>query len=214
MWYPLRAARSAPFVAMATAAASYLATHVPSEHDSAAAAVTTMRILTVLLALSCCAALDDPAAPLLAASPTRLWRRRARHAGVTLVPAALLWLVAFVITSPPSDASAGLALEAAALLAFVLTTALVAQRFGMHEPGTVAGSVTVAAFLALIGLPHSITLFTPLDDPSWHAIHQRWAGLLAALVVVAAAALRDPAARAFHRLAERRPDERHWTYAD
>jgi hypothetical protein len=215
--YPLRATRWAPFIVMACIATSYLAAHT-STGDDPKAAVETMRVVTLLLALGCCAAFDDAAAVTLAASPTRLWHRRARHAVVTLVPAALLWLLAFVMVVPRSGASAattGLLLEAATLLAFVWTTALVAQRFGLHEPSPITGSVAVAADLAIIGLPHSITLFTALDDPAWHAAHQHWAALLAGLVVIAAGAVRDPAGRRFRRFATRRPpDEQYWPYAD
>jgi hypothetical protein len=59
------------------------------------------------------------------------------------------------------------ACSSAALIAFVWTTALVAQRFGIHEPSPTAGALTVLAVLAILTLPRSITLLTTLDDPAW-----------------------------------------------
>jgi len=157
-----------------------------------------MRVVALLLVLACCTALDDPAAPTLAASPTPLRRRRARQAAVSLVPTAALWWLAFAVTMAPAGATAwaaALIIEGTALLAIAWTVALLAQRFGQHQPSPSAAAVTAAALVVIIHLPRPIALFTELTDPSWQDAHQRWAVLLALLLATAALATRDPGAR-------------------
>ena len=196
----LRVTRWTPFLAMSSIAVSYVIFRLHAA-SGPAAAVQTMRVVTVLLALACCACVDDAAATTLAASPTRLCRRRALQAITTLGPSAALWGVAFAITGPRSTTGSGVVREALALLAFVCVTALVAQRLGLHEPGPVAGAVMALTALLLLDVPDSVALFTGPGDPRWAAAHQRWTALLAGLLMLGAGALRDPAARPLHRLA-------------
>lgn len=212
----VRAVRWGAFGVLAAVASIYLAVRT-GVGGGPPDALTTMRVVTALLALGCCAALDDPAAPTLAASPTALRRRRAVQAAVTLVPAAVLWVLALRVTvlrTGASAAAAGLLVECAGLLAFVWTVALVAQRFGLHEPGAVAGAVVLPVLLVSTALPNSTMLFTEFDDPAWHAAHQRWAVALAALVGSAVIATRDPAARRFGRFGEPSVAEHGWQLTD
>ena len=192
--YRLRAAKWTAFVPLALTAVLYLIAN--RSVDDPQHALDTMRVITVLLALGCCAALDDPAAPTLAASPTRLRRRRAQQAAATLVPAALLWGIGYTLTIARSGAAgsaSGLLIESAGLFAITCTIALVAQRLGRQAPGPIVGSGFMVAVLVILGLPHPITLLPALGDPTWQAAHQRWTVLLAVLIAVAALTTRDPA---------------------
>jgi hypothetical protein len=212
----VRAVKWTGFVAVAAAASIYLAMRV-SAGGGPQDALTTMRGVTALLALGCCAALDDPAAPVLAACPTPLRRRRAEQAAVTLVPAVLLWVIALTVTTARAGASAvaaGLLVEGAALLAFIWTVGLVAQRFGLHEPGAVAGAITLPVLLVVTGLPHSTALLTGLDDPAWHASHQRTTAVLAVLIGLALIATRDPAAHRIEHFREPPGAEPGWQLTD
>jgi hypothetical protein len=163
---------------------------------SSGSAAGPMQFAAVLLASASGFALDDPAAEIIAASPTSLLRRRASRVCLMLLPAIGVWLVLLAVqgTASPNETTA-LAAMFSGLLGLAFGAAGVVAR---REPGVRAGIVVGPALFALVILS---TLFPPRFRPlpigdvpgGWTPIFLRWvaAALLGAIVFLASS--RDPA---------------------
>lgn len=143
--------------------------------------------------------LDDPAAGVVAASPTTLARRtglRVALGAPLLVGGWLLILDRSAFLDGYGRLPVGdLAVEVAGFAAFTLAVAAVALRLGDTHPGTTASIALVMAAAALLvaqrALPASWPV--PLLEPGPHT--GRWWFAVAVCVAVLVWASRDPCAR-------------------
>ncbi|MFI1421841.1 ABC transporter [Streptomyces sp. NPDC020731] len=161
-------------------------------------ALNALRASAVAFALGAAFVLDDPARHTTAAVPTR---RAVRHGlRVLLVaPVAAVWWTAalLLVPGPVRPPAAGITLEAATVLALVLSgAALAIHRGDGTRPGqAVAALLLTLAVLGPLLTPGSWALFTAPDDARWAAAHDRWAVLLCAAVVVGAVCATEPKRR-------------------
>lgn len=187
-----------PPLLLGVAATAVLVGSTTTLHDDGYA-LPVLRGAAILLASALVVVLDDPAADLLAASPTPLARRWAARllAGVALP--VVSWALALLWVGARSDGLPWLALsvEAAALAGLAVAVAAGLHRWrDVREPGAVCAPVVFGAVLAANLLPDRWTMLP--HDPAaagWAASHVRWAVLLAGAVVVVGAAAMDPARR-------------------
>ena len=162
-------------------------------------AISVLRGAAILLACGLALVLDDPAADLLAASPTTVARRWAARLLLAAGLTAFAWILLLVWVDAVADAVPWLALsvEAAALGAFAVAVAAALRRWReVCEPGALTAPAVFGGVLAANLLPQRWSLLAA--DPSaagWTASHLRWAALLGAAVVVVAAAAQDPGRR-------------------
>jgi len=192
-----RALKRGPLLLSGTAAAVLVGATTAALDDGYA--VQVLRGAAILLAGGLAVALDDPAADLLAASPTTLARRWAARLGLAIGVTAGCWglLLAWVGVVVHGVPWLALSVEAAALggLALAISAALRRWR-DVREPGALAAPVLFGAVLAANLLPQRWALFA--GDPAgagWTAAHGRWTAVMVTAVAVVAVAGRDPARR-------------------
>lgn len=152
----------------------------------------------VLIAAGATVLLDDGAAATTASAPIPLSFRRAVRAGAIGIALLGAWgsILAHVsLRATESLPAAALVLEAAALVALGLAAAGWASRAG--HPSFIAASATLFVLMVALDLmPAKWSLLAGWPgDEVWEAAHVRWAGLLAAALVVCAWQARDPARR-------------------
>ncbi len=162
-------------------------------------AISVLRGAAILLAGGLAIALDDPAADLLAASPTTMAKRWAARLGLAagLVAASWALLSAWVGGVVGGLPWLALSVEAAALGGFSVALAAALRRWrDVREPGPLVAPAVFGAVLAANLLPQRFSLLA--GDPSgngWTAAHMRWATILMAALLVVAVAAQDPAVR-------------------
>lgn len=165
-------------------------------------AVWLVRSVVALGAVTVVFALDDPSIDMTRALPASrgaLMRVRFAVGGVALVVS----VVPAVLTSwaylDTRSTLAGVALEVCVLPALTLSAALVMQRqFGISEPAQFVVLVVLGLTMVAQLLGQRWPLLVP-PGPEWAEAHWRWAGVLAASLLVMAWQLRDTAARPLRR---------------
>ena len=165
-------------------------------------AVWLVRSVVALGAVTVVFALDDPSIDMTRAPPAArgaLMQVRFAVGGVALVAS----VVPVVLTSwahlNARSTLVGVALEVCVLLALTLSAALVMQRqFGISEPAQFVVLVVLGLMMAAQLLGQRWPLLVP-PGPEWAEAHGRWAGVLAAALLVMAWQLRDAAARPLRR---------------
>jgi hypothetical protein len=167
-----------------------------------------MQAVALLLACGAGFALDDPAAEVLAASPTPLSRRRSLRLLLVLPPLTLFWVLLLRWQETEgSEETMALMLVFAGLVGLSLAIAGVAGRTSWLPSG---GGVAVSpAILFLMFLSSAIPRrWRPLplgDVPGgWAQIYIRWAGAAAVATLALLMSSRDPAARRLRRTFDRR----------
>jgi hypothetical protein len=146
--------------------------------------------MAVLVALGTTTLLDDPAAPLVASSPsTRRWRHGLRLAVAAPAIAGLWWAASRVAASPsPLATMAGL-LELAGLAAVAVAGAAFAVRHDERSSGAAFAGPALLGFVVLVAtLPEGWSLFPPQGHEG------RWAAVAVAGLAATAGASRDLAA--------------------
>ncbi|MFJ8044094.1 hypothetical protein ACIRBX_26690 [Kitasatospora sp. NPDC096147] len=144
------------------------------------------RVGAVTVALGAGFALDDPAARSTVSVPvSRLMVRLVRVLPV-LVVCALVWLSVALLARATVEPSAralfpwgGLALEAAAVVTWVLALAALGLRFtdGEHGAQTALPGLLLLVVTAVL-LPEQAALFLPPGHPDWAGTHRIWALLV------------------------------------
>jgi hypothetical protein len=149
----------------------------------------------IILAFALVAAVDDPAGPVLAASPYSLTRRCLYRLAAAGAVAAPVWLVAAVAVAWRAELSAipTLALQTLALWIVGVGIALCVWRVSASvAPSYVAAPVLVCLTLALDALPRGWQLFNAQSwGPPWVAAQLRWIAVLVFAVSVTGLLLRD-----------------------
>jgi hypothetical protein len=167
-----------------------------------------MQAAAILLAGGVAFTLDDPAAEILAASPTPLSRRRSLRLLLVAPPVTLLW--ALLLTwqgTEGSEETLALTLLLAGLVGLSLAVSGVAGRTSWL-PGR-GGLVAPPAILVLVfssGVVPRRWRPLPLGDVpgGWTQIYIRWAAAAAVGALVLLMSSRDPAAGSFLRSYGRR----------
>ncbi|MGC0339700.1 ABC transporter [Streptomyces sp. SLBN-8D4] len=157
--------------------------------------LTLLRAAALVFALGLAFLLDDPARGLTTPVPTRRWVRSGLRVALVAPVAALWWTAALALVPAPARPPVGaVTLEAAATAVLAVAAAAVAVRFTDEpEPGpSVAAGFLTLGLLAPLLLPTRWDLFVAVGDPNWQAAHMRWAVLLAAAVLSAAACTVEP----------------------
>jgi hypothetical protein len=145
-------------------------------------AATPLQAVAILFACGAGYAFDDPAAELLAASPTSLVRRRIARLALVLPPTVAIWLVLVGVQGPASGAELwALVALFAGLLGLSLSIAGVAER---RSPAGRGGIVAAPAlFLLLVASSIVPPRWRPLpmgDVPGgWTPIYLRWSAAAA-----------------------------------
>ncbi len=143
--------------------------------------------------------LDDPAADVLAASPSDLARRRLSRLALGLPVVVAGWLLALwqgsFLDGYDALAVGALTVEIAALAAFTLAVAAVVARRGDHAPGITAAAGLFVMVALLFVARQAVPSAWPIPElqPDTHA--DRWRWVLAASLAALAWASRDPASR-------------------
>jgi hypothetical protein len=168
-----------------------------------------MQAAAVLLSGGAGFTLDDPAAEILAASPTPLSRRRSMRLLLVVPPVACLWgLLLTWQGTEGSEETFALVLLVAGLMALSLAVSGVAARTSWL-PGR-GGLAAPPAILVLVFLSSAVPRrWRPLplgDVPGgWSQIYVRWAAAAAVGMLVLLTSSRDPAARSLLRSLGRTP---------
>ncbi|WP_132211216.1 hypothetical protein [Kribbella steppae] len=203
-----------PMVLLAVMSAGLVAL-LSIARPSSAVPLFVVHLAAVALASGAAYLLDDAAIAVTAATPQRLWRRRAPtlFAGLAVVGAAWTVIVVLLNQQSPTPSTSALTIEVAALVSVAVAAAAVAARRGEPEPGNlVAPAIVLLGVGALIAQPAlNITLFmSGPGDP-----HRRvwWVGIAVAATIVLLIASRDPATRPSRRPADprglsKRPSDR------
>ncbi|NUR39627.1 MAG: ABC transporter [Streptomyces sp.] len=161
-------------------------------------ALNLLRAAALAFALGLAFVLDDPARHTTAPVPTR---RPVRHTlRLALVgPFTAAWWTTAVLLVPAGirPPVGDVTLEAGAAFTLALAASAAAIRFTQAaEPGqAVAGAMLTTAVLGLLLWPGRWPLFVATEDPRWGAAHDRWAMVLAAVVVVWGACGPEPLKR-------------------
>lgn len=144
--------------------------------------------MAVLLALGTTGVLDDPAAPLVASSPSPLWWRRGVRVAVAVpLVAVLWWAVSAVATSPWPLTTRAAAVHLAALAAVGGAAAALALRHGERSGAVVAGPALLGFVVVTAAVPGRWAML-PAE-----AHEPRWALVAVVGLTLAAAASRDQA---------------------
>ncbi|WP_308408615.1 ABC transporter [Streptomyces sp. AC627_RSS907] len=146
-----------------------------------------LRGIALIGALGLAFLLDDPARHLTTPVPTGRPLRQALRVGLVAPFVALWWTAVLLLAPAASRPPAGdITLEAAVLGVLALAGAAAAVRLTDEvRPGpVVVAALLLTAVLAPLLAPDGWALFVPPDDPRWPVAHDRWAVLLAAVVVV------------------------------
>jgi hypothetical protein len=179
---------------------------IAARHDQMFA--PTLQLVSVLLATGAGFALDDPAAEILAASPSSLLRRRAARAMLSVTTTALVWLT-LVGAQGPESANEGwaLAIMFAGLLTLGLAIAGVASRRSPYgRGGIVAGPGLFVLLIASSIVPPRWRPLPMGDIPGgWAAIYLRWGGAALAGAIAFVWSSRDRAAGTVRRAIASRP---------
>jgi hypothetical protein len=176
---------------------------VAALHDRDAAA--PLQAVSILLASAAGFALDDPAAEILAASPTSLRRRRMVRLALMGPPILLVWLALVAAQGPVSWAEGWvIAAMFAGLVGLSLAIAGVVSRRSPTGRGGIA--VAPGLFILLIVSTLVPTRWRPLpmgDVPGgWTPLYLRWSTAAVIGLLVFLWSSRDPAR---HALWARRP---------
>jgi hypothetical protein len=193
VWGPLAAGAGLGLVVL-------IVPEVLATRMSAADLTTLLRIAAACLAVGAAFLLNDPAARSIQTAPTPRLLRHAVRAGLALPAVGAGWGAALAATAlgrgavaaaPPR---AGLTLEVAALVALALALAACASRIAPDGNAAVlAGPALLVVLAAVWFAPHRVALVLAPADPGWGAAHLRWAGLLAAAVLLFTWASHEPA---------------------
>ncbi|MGV9695000.1 ABC transporter [Streptomyces sp. NPDC003470] len=191
---PWRALGSAGVLGLLLAGTPRLTGAEPSPWQT----LTLLRGVALVGALGLVFLLDDRARHLTAPVPTRRPLRQALRAAL-VAPAAVLWWTAVLLLTPAGirPPAGDITLEAAAICGLALAGAAAAVRLTDEpRPGPgVAAALLVTAVLGPLLIPAEWALLVVPDDPRWPAAHDRWAVLLAAVVVVWAVSGPEPLGR-------------------
>lgn len=198
--------RTLPWRALGSGAAMGLViagtTRVWEEHYNPWLALNTLRASALAFALGMAFLLDDPARHTTATVPTPRPLRQALRLAVVAPFAALSWIAAILLVPTGLRPPLGpVTLEAitAGVLALALGAAWI-RRSQEPEPGvSIAVALLTLAVLTLLLIPEDWTLFVDPDDPRWADSHERWWGVLAAAVTLAAVWAREPLGRRGYR---------------
>jgi hypothetical protein len=151
--------------------------------------------VTVVLAFALLAAVDDPAGPVLAASPYSLTRRCMYRLAAAVAIAAPVWLLAAATVAWRADGISvrAFALQAAALWTIGVGIALYVWRSSASvSPSYVAGPVLLSVTMGSDALPRGWQLFNAQTwGPPWIAAQLRWTALLVLAVALIMLLLRD-----------------------
>lgn len=181
----LRALSWGPPVAAVVAGLGIVAVPVLAGAKLDASGLTTLlRLTAVCGALGGAFLLDDPAARVIAGTPTPRLLRQALRVAAALPLFAAGWWAATAIAGGRALPIGGLTVEAATLLAVALSVTAVWTR---HEHSGAAGpaAATTTLALAALGAVVSDSVFPSPDDPGWDQIHLGWAAVLAIALGVA-----------------------------
>lgn len=179
---PRRALGSAGVLGLLVAGAPALTGGEPTRWQT----LTLLRGVALIGALGLAFLLDDPARHLTAPVPAPRPLRQALRVALVAPLAALWWTAVLLVapseSRPPAD---DITLEAVAMGALALAGAAAVVRLTDEaRPGpAIAATLLLTAVLAPLLAPDGWALFVPPDDPRWPAAHDRWAVLLAAVVV-------------------------------
>jgi hypothetical protein len=157
-----------------------------------------LRGTAVLLAVAVTFAVDDPAADVLAASPTPLRQRVMVRVALAVAVAGAAWTAAAAVVAARDHVPvAGLTLEVLALAMVGIAVALALQTWGgATDPGILTAPVVAGAVLAANLLPSRWALLVAgPGGPEWEQAHRRWAAVLVVAVVAARLATADRASR-------------------
>jgi hypothetical protein len=170
-----------------------------------------MQAAAILLASGAGFTLDDPAAEVLAPSPTPLSRRRSLRLFLVVPPLTLLWglLLKWQQTDGGEEALA-LMLVFGGLVGLSLAITGVAGRTSwLPSRGGVAGPPAILVLMFLSAAVPRRWRPLPLGDVpgGWTQIYIRWACAAAAATIVLLMSSRDPAARILRRTFDRRSQE-------
>lgn len=167
-----------------------------------------MQAVAILLACGAGFALDDPAAEVLAASPTPLSRRRSLRLLLVLPPLTLLWgLLLSWRKTDGSEETLALMFLFAGLVGVSLAIAGVAGRTSwLPSGGGLAGPPTILFLMFLSSAIPRRWRPLPLGDVpgGWTQIYIRWAAAAVVATLVLVMSSRDPAAGSLWRSFGRR----------
>lgn len=145
-----------------------------------------LRIAAVIAAVGVAFIHDDPAIRTTVAVPVPALLTHVVRGLVGLVPVAVWWAVAVLVTTRATKGTAGgdvpvwgLTVEAAATVAVALSLASVRVR--SVEDGSAGATVGPAVLLlaaVATGMPDSWRLYAPPSDPAWGDTRHRWAVIL------------------------------------
>ncbi len=180
---------------VAVVAAVWLA-HVPATADRA---VVAARLTILAITVGLCTTWDDPAAALLAASPTSLARRRLGSLILSGTTAAVLWTLPLLASRPGAGLrqTVGLTLELVTAGAIALAVAALHQRRGNARPGTVTAPIALVGVILLGRVPDPLAPGTTAVNATATAAARPV--MLVVAVVLTAAAFTDPATRPVNR---------------
>jgi hypothetical protein len=154
------------------------------------AGLVALRSAAVALALGAAFVLDDPAAELLACSPTPLWVRRIPRIGVPLPLLAMLWAAVLSRSGFPAIPVGDLTLELAGMLTVTLALAAWADLYTGDGMGGRAGG---PGLLVLVLLAWQARMWAGMPgDPLWTLAHRRWLATQAASAALLLWASLDP----------------------
>lgn len=192
-----RAIKRGPLLLAIVAAGVLVGATTPILDDGYA--ISVLRGAAIVLAGGLAIALDDPAADLLAASPTTMAQRWAARLGLAIGLVTVCWALLLAWVSGVAGGLPWLAMsvEAAALGGFAVALAAALRRWrDVREPGPLVAPAVFGAVLAANLLPQRWSLLA--SDPSgngWTAAHVRWGAVLMTTLIVVAVAAQDPAVR-------------------
>ncbi|GAA0963995.1 hypothetical protein GCM10009555_000130 [Acrocarpospora macrocephala] len=157
--------------------------------------VWSLRAVALVLTMGALFFLDDASAEVTAPVPAPLWLRTVVRAGLALLVALPVWIVALLVERSrlPEVWLLWLSVEFAALFVGGLAFAALLGR-GAPEPGVLAVPGLVVFTLAALAAPGEWTLLG-LQTTDWTIAHVRWSVVLSVALAGLAWASRDPAWR-------------------
>ncbi|MGW1532191.1 ABC transporter [Streptomyces aureus] len=160
--------------------------------------LTLLRAAALAFGLGLAFLLDDPARHTTATVPTRRPVRTGLRLALVVPITAACWTAAlFLVPAKGRPPMGAITVEAAAIMAVALASALLAVRYSEAvEPGIGISAGLVGAFFAsAVMLPSRWELFVGTTDQRWDDAHRRWAGVLVVAVLAGALSLAEPLRR-------------------
>jgi hypothetical protein len=180
-------------LAAALGGIAVLVTLTASVADGTTGAAWTLRGTALFLAAAAAFALDDPAADVLAPSPTTLAARRLVRLTVVGAVSAGTWLAvaAYLSVRGTSVSLAALGVESLGVVAAAVAAAAVLAARGTPTPGLLVAPAVPVIVLATAQIPRRWAL---LGDPTqWSDASTRWLVVVALAAAVVVRTSRDPA---------------------